>query len=99
MRYRFHTKKLRDLYHHEKGIKKYPAGVVDAFFEVMSIIEAATDIRDIRNLKSLHFEKLAGKRKEQSSVRLNDQFRLTLIVTQDEYGNYLLLLAIEDYHK
>jgi proteic killer suppression protein len=50
------------LYYEEKGAHKYPAEVVDAFFEKMSIIEAAIDLRDLYALKSLHFEKLKGTR-------------------------------------
>jgi proteic killer suppression protein len=62
LRFEFKTKRLRLLYYEEKGAHKYPAEVVDAFFEKMSIIEAAIDLRDLYALKSLHFEKLKGTR-------------------------------------
>ena len=65
----------------------------------MSIIEAVPDIRDLYQLKSLHFEKLKGKRKDERSVRLNKQYRLTMKLEMDEKGNYLLILDIEDYHR
>ena len=98
MRFRFKSRKLSLLYTEERNAHKYPPGVVDAFFEVMSIISAAGDERDLHAMKSLHFEKLKGKRKEQRSVRLNEQFRLTLSISQDEQGKLLVILDIEDYH-
>jgi len=64
----------------------------------MSIIEAVPDIRDLYQLKSLHFERLKGKRKDDRSVRLNKQYRLTMRLEKDEEENYLLILDIEDYH-
>jgi len=99
LRFSFKRKKLEELYYKEKGAQKYPPEVVDAFFHVMSIIEAILDIRDLYQLKSLHFEKLKGKRKDERSVRLNKQYRLTMKLEMDEKGNYLLILDIEDYHR
>ena len=98
MRYSFKTKKLAALFEHEKDAHKYPPEVVDAFFAAMTSIEAAKDIRDLYALKSLHFEKLKGKQKEFRSIRLNDQWRLTMKLEMDHQGNYLLILEIIDYH-
>jgi toxin HigB-1 len=98
LRHRFKKKKLEELYYHEKGAQKYPGEVVDAFFEVIGIIEAAADIRDFYNLKSLHFEKLRGRRKDEHSMRLNKQYRLTMLLDKDENGNLLVILDIVDYH-
>jgi len=47
LRFIFNKKKLEDLYYKEKGAHKYPPAVVDAFFEVMTVIESALDIRDL----------------------------------------------------
>lgn len=98
MQFDFRSKKLSLLYFEEKGSRKYPIEVITAFFNSMTIIQAAKDIRDLYAFKSLHFEQLSGKRKNQRSIRLNDQFRLTMILKNDKNGNYLLLLDIEDYH-
>lgn len=98
MRFSFNKKKLANLYYHEKGAHKYPPEVVDAFFEIMTVIEAAVDIREFYNLKSLHFEKLKGNRSGERSMRLNEQYRLTMRLQKDAQGTYLLLLDIEDYH-
>jgi proteic killer suppression protein len=98
LRFDFHSKKLAVLYFTEKGSHKYPAGVIAAFFNAMTIIEAARDIRDLYAFKSLHFEQLAGKRKDERSIRLNDQYRLTMLLIKEKNGNYLIILNIEDYH-
>lgn len=98
MHFIFKSKKLEGLYYEEKGVEKYPQEVVGAFFRVMSIIKAAPDIRDLYQLKSLHFEKLKGKRKDERSIRLNRQYRLTMKIEMNEEGSYLLILNIEDYH-
>ncbi|WP_199326278.1 type II toxin-antitoxin system RelE/ParE family toxin [Dendronalium sp. ChiSLP03b] len=99
LRFQFKKKKLEALYTEEKDAHKYP-GVVDDFFEVMAIIDAAVDERDLYAQKGLRFEKLKGKRgkKGQRSLRLNDQWRLIVTVDEDDQGNYLTIIDIEDYH-
>ena len=98
MRFHFKTRQLEALYTEEKDAHKYETGVVDAFFEVMSAIDAARDERDLRALKSLRFEKLLGSRKGQHSLRLNKQWRLIVEIKEDEQGKYLLIDSVEDYH-
>jgi proteic killer suppression protein len=98
LRFSFRTRSLEELYTEEKDAHKYPAGVVDAFFEVMSIIEAAVDERDLYAFKSLHYEKLKGSRSHQRSLRLNNQFRLVVEREEDDKGRYLLIIDLEDYH-
>ncbi len=100
MRFKFKTKKLLSLYTEEKGAHKYKPEVIDAFFDVMSIIEAVQNETEFYSFKSLQFEKLQGKRgkKGQRSLRLNDQFRLILTIEKDRTGKSLLIIAIEDYH-
>lgn len=99
MRFKFKSSKLEALYTAEKGAHKYPPEVVEAFFEVMAIIASAGDERDLYAIKSLHFEKLAGNRAGERSVRLTKQWRLTLTIEEDDEGHYLLILDILDYHR
>ncbi|MCJ7723410.1 MAG: type II toxin-antitoxin system RelE/ParE family toxin [Anaerolineales bacterium] len=98
MRFEFKTKKLEDLYEKEKYAHKYPQEVIEAFFDAISVIQAAKDIRDLYQLKGLHFEKLKADRKDERSIRLNDQWRLTMKLKKDKHGNYLQILNIKDYH-
>jgi proteic killer suppression protein len=76
----------------------YPAGVVKAFRKRMQQIRAANDERDFFALRSLNFEKLKGGRSHQHSMRLNDQWRLTLEFHQVGKTKKLIVVAIEDYH-
>ena len=98
MRFSFKTRKLLLLYEEGKGAPKYDAGALDAFFEVLSMIDGAPDERTLYELKSLHFEKLKGNRKHERSLRLNKQWRLIVEVLKDKEGSYLLIKDIEDYH-
>ncbi|NBD36709.1 MAG: plasmid maintenance system killer [Chloroflexi bacterium] len=98
MRFAFADSKLKKLYTEEKGAHKYPAGVVDAFFDVIAIIANAPDERDLYKLKSLHYEKLRGRRSHQRSLRLNRQFRLIIESAKDKHGRFLWIISIEDYH-
>jgi len=98
LRFRFKSKRIEALYTEEKGAHKYPPAVVEAFFEVMDVIRAALDERDLYALKSLHYEKLRGDRSHQHSIRLGSQFRLIVEREKDEQGRYLLIIDIKDYH-
>lgn len=101
MRFRFRTKRLEQLYYCERGANRYPPGVVSAFFEVMAMIESATDEREFRALKSLHYELLAGKRgkRQQHSMRLNEQYRLVLTLERDEQGEYCYIIEISSHYR
>jgi len=98
MRYRFKKKKLEDIYTTEKGAHKYPAEVIEAFFEAMAVIAAAHDERDLYALKGFHFEKLSGDRKGEHSLRLNKQYRLIVTFEKDANGKFVLVIDIDDYH-
>jgi proteic killer suppression protein len=64
----------------------------------MQQIRAAVDERFIRDMKSLHFEKLKPPRDHQHSIRLNDQWRLILQIAGEGKDKRVLIVAIEDYH-
>src|SRR5947199_284629 len=56
----------------------YSNALVKAFRMRTQQIRAAANETTFYALKSLHFEKLKGKRSHQHSMRLNKQFRLIL---------------------
>ena len=64
----------------------------------MQHVRAAVDERAFYEMKSLHFEKLKGRRAEQHSMRLNDQWRLIVKLKKRGKGTVVELLGIEDYH-
>ena len=76
----------------------YSDAVVRAFRMRMQQIRAAVDERTFYALKSLHFEKLKGKRSHQHSMKLNDQYRLILEIEPSGQAHKIKILNIEDYH-
>jgi plasmid maintenance system killer protein len=61
---RFTNKKLEALYTEGKSAKyKLDDRVLQAFFEVVAILEAAHDIYDLWSQPSLNFERLKGSSK------------------------------------
>jgi proteic killer suppression protein len=73
-------------------------GVVRAYRTRLQAIRAALDERDFYALKSLHFEKLKGKRKHQHSMRLNKQLRLVVELQGKGQSKVVLVVGVEDYH-
>lgn len=98
LRFEFYTRKLEELYTHEKGSHKYPPEVIEAFFNKMAVIDSALDERDLYNMKSLHYEHLHGDQKDYRSIRINKKWRLKIKVDKDESGNYLLIIDLENHY-
>ena len=97
MEFRFAESKLEKLYLSGKGAKQYPANVVRAFITKVRIIETANDERDLRALKSLHFEKLRGTR-NQYSIRLNEEWRLILRLEKNKDGKVVVIIDINRHY-
>ena len=76
----------------------YSSAVVKAFRKRMQQIRAAPDERVFYALKSLHFEKLKGKKSHQHSMRLNEQYRLIVEIEQSSSAHMIRIIGIEDYH-
>jgi len=76
----------------------YDAAMVKAFRKRMWAIRNAVDERDFRAMKSAHFEKLAGDREGQHSMRLNDQWRLILEIEGKGANKRITIVEITDYH-
>jgi proteic killer suppression protein len=98
LRIRFRSRHLKALYYEEKGAHRYEKGVVNAFFEVMAVVEGAVDERDLRALKGLRYHKLKGKRKHQYGIHLNGPVCLIVEWEEDSKGKRLQIVDIEDYH-
>ncbi len=76
----------------------YQPGIGKTFRKRMQLIRSAADERDFYALKSLHYEKLKGKRKHQHSMMLNGQWRLIVEVEDGNPKKIVSIVAIEDYH-
>ena len=98
MRIDFASNKLRDLYTQEKGQRKYPPGVVDAFFDVMAEVRAAVNESDLYAMRHLQYHKLEGTRQHQHALKLTGKWRLIVERIEDAEGPYLLIRELIDYH-
>lgn len=73
---------------------KLPPDIKRAIMRKLSIIDAATNINDLRIPPGNHLEKLKGERVHQHSIRVNDQWRICF--TWKENNAYDI--EITDYH-
>jgi proteic killer suppression protein len=90
-------KKLERLEIDENYSAGFSVDIVRAYRKVMGVIRAAVDERAFYAMKSLHYEKLKGKRGHERSMRLNKQFRLILRITT-QGRKTAAIVSIEDYH-
>jgi proteic killer suppression protein len=94
----FRDEQLRLLYIGEDhGRQDFAVEVNRAYRKVVGLIHAAKDERDLRSMKSLHFEKLTGTRIGQHSMRLNLKWRLIVELTTDR-PKKIWIVEIVDYH-
>ena len=98
MDFRYADDELERVWKDETASLNHGQSVDSRFRDRVRIIKNAKDERDLRALKSLRYEQLKGKRKNQSSVRLNDQWRLILQWEKVSAGKRLVLVSVEDYH-
>jgi proteic killer suppression protein len=95
---RFKDESLEELQAENAKSKAYSSEVRKAFRKRIQFIRDAVDERDLYSMRSLHFERLQGKREHQYSMRLNDQWRLILEIQGESQKKTILIVAIEDYH-
>lgn len=78
------------------GKSPFPDEVVKAFRERLYQIRQAKNTADLRMIKSLHFEKLKGKKYEgKYSIRLNISYRLIFRIENNEITR-LEIICIEE---
>jgi len=79
------------------GKSPYPDEVLKAFRKRVFQIQQAKSTADLRNIKSLHFEKLKDKKYEgKYSIRLNKAYRIIFRIETYEGSNRLEIICIEE---
>lgn len=73
---------------------KLPETIQTAAYRKLLMIDAATDLRDLRAPRSNHLEKLRGNRKGKYSIRINNQWRICFNWKNGNSQN----IEIIDYH-
>jgi proteic killer suppression protein len=74
--------------------KGFPADLIKVARRKLRYLNASGDLGDLRSPPGNRLEPLAGKRKGQYSIRINDQFRLCFVWTPEGPAN----VEIVDYH-
>jgi len=95
----FADKTLATIESDDPSPTRLPVPVIKSARRKLVQLRAATDDRTLRNLKSLHYEKLKGDRKGQRSIRVNEKYRIVFTLDNDTTPKKATILAIEDYHK
>jgi len=98
MEYEFTDPELEGLATDPSFRSRWPDAVARAFRKRVQQIGAAVDERDLRALKSLHFKRLKGDRSDEHSIRLNNQWRLIVVVVSKGQDKVLQIVKVEDYH-
>ncbi len=81
----FRDKWLKDFFVEDIPSRKIPADIRSRLFRKLQLLDDATCDADLRSPPSNHFEKLSGKLKDKSSVRVNKKWRIVFI-WNDERG-------------
>lgn len=74
--------------------KGFPADLLKAARRKLAMLEAATDIADLRSPPGNRLEALKGDRIGQHSIRINDQFRVCFVWNDGHAHD----VEITDYH-
>ena len=74
--------------------KGFPADLVKVARRKLRYLNAAGDLGDVRSPPGNGLEALAGNRKGQHSIRINDQFRVCFVWTAEGPAD----VEIVDYH-
>ncbi|NMG19798.1 type II toxin-antitoxin system RelE/ParE family toxin [Brasilonema bromeliae] len=74
---------------------QYPSNIQKTALRKLLILDAATSINDLRLPPGNRLEKLVGDRIGQYSIRINDQWRICFVWTDE---NNALEVEMVDYH-
>jgi toxin HigB-1 len=74
-------------------VKRF-SGIEKAARRKLDMLNAARDLRDLRSPPANKLEALAGDRKGQHSIRINDQWRVCFVWTKEGPSD----VEIVDYH-
>jgi toxin HigB-1 len=75
-----------------------PIAVIKAARKKLLALEAASDERTLRGLKSLNFKQLSGDREGLRQIRINDQYRIVFTLDESTRPHTVTILEIDDTH-
>jgi proteic killer suppression protein len=80
-----------------KGKLPFQKSIIQQYKNRITLLESIDRLSDLYSFKSLHFEKLKGERTGQSSIRINDQYRLVIEQINDEAVKVLIVEISKHY--
>lgn len=86
--------RLTEAVYQGESPKGFPASLVKTARRKLGYLDAAVDLNDLRSPPGNRLEALSGDRDGQHSIRVNDQFRVCVIWTNEGPKN----VEIIDYH-
>jgi toxin HigB-1 len=75
--------------------RDYPSEIQKIALRKLLLLDAATSVNDLRVPPGNRLEKLVGDRKGQYSIRINDQWRICFVWTDENNADQV---EIVDYH-
>lgn len=98
MRVRFANNILERIETDDPPLKEFSVAIIESARSKLNFIRSAKDERDLRNWKSLHYEKLSGDRAGQRSIRLNKKMRMVFTIDKSTTSPTVTIIEIADYH-
>jgi proteic killer suppression protein len=89
----FGDKEVERLFQREYS-RRLPTSIQRVAYRKLLMIDAASDINDLRVPPANHLEKLSGDRSDEYSIRINDQWRVCFFWD----GSHAYNVSIVDYH-
>ena len=92
----FRDKTTEDLYHgrNTKELRKFPIDIVKTVLRKLDLLNAATNLGDLRSYPGKHLKTLSGNLEGFYGMRINDQRRI--IFQWEEKNAHNVMLT--DYH-
>jgi toxin HigB-1 len=90
----FQNKETEKIFNQEVSLD-YPGDIQRTALRKLLLVDAATSINDLRSPPGNRLEKLSGDRAGQYSIRINDQWRICFVWTDE---NNAIDVEIVDYH-
>ena len=78
-----------------KELRSFPSDLKRAGRKKLSMLHAATELRDLLSPPGNRLEKLKGDRKDEYLIRINDQWRIVFRFS----GGNVEHVRVEDYHR
>lgn len=95
----YKNKKLALLETDQAHETKLPVSVIASYRHKVVQLKAAPDERTLRNLKSLHYEKLKGGRAGERSIRLNDKWRAIFLLDESTVPPKITVTEISNHYQ